>query len=482
MAFDDDPADFAPAPGRSPDSLVPSAPPRRRTEIVKNTHSRPGTPGPMHGALLAAIEDRRARVAIIGQGYVGLPLAMAICEAGFDVTGYDINEGTVAALNSGRSHIGDISDQELQAAIAAGRYRARCNFDAMGEADVVSICVPTPLSKTRDPDISYIVDATKQVAQRLRRGQLVVLESTTFPGTTEEVVLPLFSESGLTVGKDYFLCFSPERVDPGNPNFDSHNTPRLIGGITENCGTAGAAMYRSFLEHVVLMSSTQAAEMAKLLENTFRAVNIGLVNEVAVMCRKLGLDTWEVIDGAATKPFGFMKFYPGPGLGGHCIPVDPHYLSWVLKRLNYTARFIELASEVNTGMPAYVVELISDALNDDRKAVNGSRILVLGVAYKANVSDMRESPALDVVQLLQERGADVRYHDPHVPRIRLTDEGSLESVPLTDDELTGADLVVITAAHQSIDWARVGRTAGRIVDTRNAMARVEGVTARVTKL
>ena len=449
---------------------------------MRDTQSRPGAPGPMHAPLLAAIEDRRARVAIIGQGYVGLPLAMAIAEAGFDVTGYDIAEGTVAALNGGRSHIGDVSDAELQAAIGAGKYRARSTFDSIGEADIVSICVPTPLSKTRDPDISYIVDATKQVALRLRRGQLIVLESTTFPGTTEEVVLPLFAESGLEVGRDYFLCFSPERVDPGNPNFDSHNTPRLIGGITRLCGAAGAAMYRSFLEHVVLMSSTQAAEMAKLLENTFRAVNIGLVNEVAVMCRKLGLDTWEVIDGAATKPFGFMKFYPGPGLGGHCIPVDPHYLSWVLKRLNYTARFIELASEINTGMPAYVVELAGGALNEDRKAVNGSRVLVLGVAYKANVSDMRESPALDVIQLLQERGADVRYHDPHVAKLRLSEGGSLESVPLTAEELSSADCVVITAAHRDIDWGFVGRTAHRILDTRNAMAVVEGVTARVTKL
>jgi UDP-N-acetyl-D-glucosamine dehydrogenase len=482
MAFDLDLDDLDPAHGNPLDLLVRSAPPRRRNEILRNTQSRPGAPGPMHGALLAAIEDRRARVAIIGQGYVGLPLAMAICENGFDVTGYDVAEKTVAALNAGTSHIGDISDNELQTTIAAGKYRARTNFDGLGEADVISICVPTPLSKTRDPDISYIVAATKQVAKRLRRGQLIVLESTTFPGTTEEVVLPLFAESGLVVGKDYFLCFSPERVDPGNPNFDSHNTPRLIGGITENCGTAGAAMYKAFLEHVVLMSSTQAAEMAKLLENTFRAVNIGLVNEVAVMCRKLGLDTWEVIDGAATKPFGFMKFYPGPGLGGHCIPVDPHYLSWVLKRLNYTARFIELASEINTGMPAYVVELVSDTLNEDKKAVNGSRVLVLGVAYKANVSDMRESPALDVVQLMQERGANVRYHDPHVPSIRLSEGGSLTSVPLTDEELQAADCVVVTAAHAAIDWVQVGTKADRIVDSRNAMAKVPGVTARVTKL
>lgn len=438
-------------------------------------------PTPPLDQLLALVGNQVAKVAIVGQGYVGLPLAMALVDVGFDVTGYDVAEATVASLNAGESHIGDVSDLELSAAVKAGLYRARTDFSDLGLRDVVSICVPTPLSKTRDPDISYITEAARQVAARLRPGQLIVLESTTFPGTTEEVVLPLFEESGLAVGVDYFLCFSPERVDPGNPTFDSRNTPRLIGGITADCGRAGAAMYGSFLENVVLMSSTQAAEMAKLLENTFRAVNIGLVNEVALMCRKLGLDTWEVIDAAGTKPFGFMKFYPGPGLGGHCIPVDPHYLSWVLKRLNYTARFIELASEVNASMPAYVVDLVVDSLNEDRKAVNGSRVLVIGVAYKANVTDVRESPAMDVIQLLQEKGAVVGYHDPWVDSIKLNGT-ELQSVPLNQETLQRADCVVITAAHANVDWQLVADRALRVVDTRNAMAQVDSPRARVTKI
>ena len=367
--------------------------------------SRPVPAGPVLHALLKRIEGREARVGIIGQGYVGLPLAIVMAEAGFSVTGYDIDADKVAELNRGVSYIGDISDERLRAQRDAALFRASATFDDLGDQDVISICVPTPLSKTRDPDISYIVNAAEQVVARLRKGQVIVLESTTYPGTTEELVLPIFERTGLKVGEDYFLCFSPERVDPGNPRFDIRNTPRLIAGITTACTTAGAAMYGSFLEDVISMSSTQAAEMAKLLENTFRAVNIGLVNEVALMCRKLGLESWEVIDAAATKPFGFMKFYPGPGLGGHCIPVDPHYLSWILKTLNYTARFVELAAEVNTSMPDYVVELVAAALNEAKKPVNGSKILLIGIAYKANVSDVRESPALDVIELLKVRGA-----------------------------------------------------------------------------
>jgi len=443
--------------------------------------SRPGTPGPVFDRLFAAIRDRSARIGVVGQGYVGLPLAIAICETGFHVTGYDVDERKIAALNAGESYIGDISNEELAGQIAAGRFAATTSFDDIGERDIVSICVPTPLSKTRDPDISYIVTAAEAVAKRLRPGQLIVLESTTYPGTTEELVLPIFAKSGLVVGRDYFLCFSPERVDPGNPHFDSRNTPRLIGGITKACTEMGAAMYGTFLENIVQMSSTQAAEMAKLLENTFRAVNIGLVNEVAMMCRKLDLDTWEVIDAAATKPFGFMKFYPGPGLGGHCIPVDPHYLSWVLKRLNYTARFIELASEINTSMPAYVNDIIAEALNAERKAVNGSRVVVLGVAYKANVSDVRESPAIDVIEMLLARGADVVFHDPHVESLRLN-EGSLEGRPFSEDLVAGADCVVVTAAHAGIDWAAVAEHSSLVVDTRNALAGVRGPKARIVKI
>ena len=435
--------------------------------------SRPGHGGPVFDELLTKIADRTARVGVIGQGYVGLPLAMAIAEAGFEVVGFDVSEEKVAQLNEGTSYIGDVSDEELQAQLGAGRFSASLDFAALATRDVISICVPTPLSKTRDPDVSYILAATDEVVKRLRPGQLVILESTTYPGTTDELVLPRFEATGLSVGRDYFLCFSPERVDPGNPKFDIRNTPRLVGGTTDTCGRAGVAMYGAFLETVLRMSSTQAAEMAKLLENTFRAVNIGLVNEVAMMCRKLGLDTWEVIDAAATKPFGFMRFYPGPGLGGHCIPVDPHYLSWILKTLNYTARFIELAAEVNTSMPTYVVDLVGEALNDARRSVNGSRVLVIGVAYKANVGDVRESPALDVLQLLQQRGAEVVYHDPYVPSIRLGGDQTLESVPLNDERLEMSDCVVIAADHDSIDWARVARLAARIVDSRNATASVD---------
>jgi len=449
---------------------------------MQHRAARQGAGGPHFERLLAAIENREARVGIIGQGYVGLPLAMVIAEAGFDVTGFDVDEKKVASLNSGSSYIGDVSDDELQKQLSDGRFRATTDFSELADRDVVSICVPTPLSKTRDPDVSYILAATTEVVKHLHPGQLIVLESTTYPGTTEELVLPKFEEAGLEAGKDFFLCFSPERVDPGNANFDVHNTPRLIGGTTDRCGEAGCAMYGSFLDNVIGMSSTQAAEMAKLLENTFRAVNIGLVNEVAMMCRKLGLDTWEVIDAAATKPFGFMKFYPGPGLGGHCIPVDPHYLSWILKTLNYTARFIELAAEVNTSMPAYVVDLVAEALNDKKRAINGSRVLVLGVAYKANVADVRESPALDIIELLLEKGGDVAFHDPWVSEFRLASGEVLASVPLTNEHLETSDCVIIAADHKSIDWERVGEKASTIVDSRNAMAQVDAPAASIYKI
>lgn len=437
---------------------------------MRRKQTRAVSSGPTATTLLKAIADRTASVAVIGQGYVGLPLAMAISEAGFNVRGYDVDAGKVASLEAGSSYIDDISDEELRVQRDAGRFTATASFDDLAERDVISICVPTPLSKTHDPDVSYILAAAGEVVKRLRKGQLIILESTTYPGTTEELVLPLFEKSGLTVGEDYFLCFSPERVDPGNPQFDIRNTPRLVGGITDVCTECGAGMYGAFLETIVRMSSTQAAEMAKLLENTFRAVNIGLVNEVAMMCRRLGLDTWEVIDAAATKPFGFMKFYPGPGLGGHCIPVDPHYLSWVLKQLNYNARFIELAAEINTSMPQYVVDLVVEALNEARRAVNGSRVLVIGVAYKANVADVRESPALDVIELLLQKGADVVYHDPHVPSIRLASGDAIASVPLSDERLEMSDCVIITADHKVIDWERVVRLSNRIVDSRNATA------------
>lgn len=435
--------------------------------------SRKADGGPAFDALLGRIRDRSARVGVIGQGYVGLPLAMAMAEAGFEVKGFDVDEQKVRSLENGVSYIGDVKDEQIARHRESGRFSATTDFSQLATRDVVSICVPTPLSKTRDPDVSFILSAAEQVVRCLHPGQLVCLESTTYPGTTEELVLPLFQATGLAVGRDFFLCFSPERVDPGNPRFDIRNTPRLVGGVTEACGLAGEAMYGAFLDTVVRMSSTQAAEMAKLLENTFRAVNIGLVNEVAMMCRKLGLDTWEVIDAAATKPFGFMRFYPGPGLGGHCIPVDPHYLSWILKTLNYTARFIELAAEVNTSMPSYVVDLVAEVLNDDQRAVKGSRILVLGVAYKSNVADVRESPALDVIQHLRERGADVVFHDPFVTSLRLGSGEEMTSVPLCDERIEMSDCVVITTDHEVIDWERVVRLSKRIVDSRNATAGIE---------
>jgi len=432
--------------------------------------------------LLRRIQGGGVRVGIIGQGYVGLPLAMTMAEAGLDVTGYDIDEGKITSLAEGRSYIDDVSDEVLQTHMQSGRFRARSSFDDLADMDAISICVPTPLSKTRDPDISFILAAAREVAERLRPGQLIVLESTTYPGTTDELLLPVFEERGLAVGRDFFLCFSPERVDPGNLAFDIHNTPRLVGGITDACTRFGCALYSTFLSTVVPMSSTRAAEMAKLLENTFRAVNIGLVNEVALMCRKLGLDTWEVIDAAATKPFGFMKFYPGPGLGGHCIPVDPHYLSWILKTLNYRARFIELAAEVNTSMPAHVVDLVSESLNEDSKSVRGSRVLILGVTYKANVSDTRESPALDVIQLLLARGADIHYHDPYVPHLQLVAGPALDSCPLDAELLSSSDCVVVTADHKAIDWDLVAHESKAIVDCRNALAGVESPAGRIHKL
>ena len=423
--------------------------------------------------LLAKIKSHEARVAVIGIGYVGLPLSVEMAKAGFRTTGYDKSEEKVRSLNAGRSYIGDITDGELRPLVESGRLCGSTDPDVLGAADVVIICVPTPLNKTKEPDNSFIVAAADDLRPRLRREQLVVLESTTFPGFTREVLLPKLSESGLKVGQDFYLCFSPERVDPGNPIFHTRNTPKVVGGTTPRCLEAIQAMYGEVLERLVPVSSTDAAEMVKLLENTFRAVNIGLVNEVAIMAGKLGLDTWEIIDAAATKPFGFMPFYPGPGLGGHCIPVDPLYLSWKLKTLKYEARFIELADEINTHMPELVVERIRDALNDERRALKGSRVLVLGVAYKRDIDDMRESPALDVIQLLATRGAEVAYHDPYVPSMRVGEHGSgarMESVPL--DDLGAWDLVAIVTDHRSIDYARVVREAKLVVDTRNATRKV----------
>jgi UDP-N-acetyl-D-glucosamine dehydrogenase len=420
--------------------------------------------------LLDRIESRSARVAIIGLGYVGLPLAVAFAEAGYQVTGIDLDTRKVDGINQGKSYVGDIPSERLRPLLAEGRLSATTDYAVLAECDTVSICVPTPLNKTGDPDISYIVNAADPVAQYIHRGMLVVLESTTYPGTTTEVLLPRLAENGanLEVGRDFFLCFSPERVDPGRQDWTTFNTPKVMGGVTPACLQMGQALYQSAIERVVPVSSTEAAEMVKLLENTFRAVNIGLVNEVLLMCDKLGLDAWEVIDAAATKPFGFMKFTPGPGLGGHCIPIDPLYLSWKLKTLDYTARFIELASEINTAMPRYWAQKVQDALNDAAKPVKGSKILVLGVAYKKDVSDFRESPALDIIHLLREKGASVQYHDPHVPAFQ--HEGlSMTGVADLEAALDEADCVVIATDHSFYDWQVIRQGAKLQVDTRRAM-------------
>ncbi|MDW8234387.1 MAG: nucleotide sugar dehydrogenase, partial [Roseiflexaceae bacterium] len=418
--------------------------------------------------LLQRIADRSARVGVVGVGYVGLPLAAVFGAAGLRVTAIDASAERVAAINAGRSYINDVPTDVVAHLRAEGLLEATTDFRVLAELDAISICVPTPLRKTRDPDISAIVAVTEQIAQRLRPGQVIVLESTTYPGTTREVILPRLEASGLRVGTDYFLAFSPERVDPGRTDWTTRNTPKVMGGVTPACLEVARTLYETAIERVVPVSSPEVAEMVKLLENTFRAVNIGLVNEVLLMCDKLGLDVWEVIDAAATKPFGFMKFTPGPGLGGHCIPIDPLYLSWKLKTLNYTARFIDLASEVNTEMPRYWVQKVQDALNDDGRAVRGSRVLVLGVAYKRDVDDVRESPALDIIHLLYEKGALVSYHDPHVPEVQV--EGRrLRCEPDLDEALRMADCVIIVTDHSAYDWRRVARQARRIVDTRGAL-------------
>ncbi len=372
-------------------------------------------------------------------------------------------------------------DAVLQPLVESGRLSATTDYLALADVDAISICVPTPLRKTKDPDISYIIDSTENIVRHMQPGQgpLIILESTTYPGTTDEVILPRLAQEGLTVGEDFFLAFSPERIDPGRTDYTVRTTPKVIGGVTPDCLEVSVALYGTIVDQPVPVSSTATAEMVKLLENTFRAVNIGLVNEVALMCDRLGLSVWEVVEAAASKPYGFMPFFPGPGLGGHCIPIDPHYLSWKLRTLNYTARFIELAAEVNSHMPDYVVGKVADGLNDERKAINGSNVLILGTAYKRDVSDVRESPALDVIVLLQERGADVTYHDPYVPTLRI-DEQELQSVPLTPEALSAADCVVIITDHTDFDWAWVTEHSHLLVDTRNAVK--ENGRARVVKL
>ena len=435
----------------------------------------------MKDQLLSKIEDRTAVVGIVGLGYVGLPLAMEFAKAGFRVIGYDVSTRVCDLLMRGESHIQDVPSAEVTAMVKAGKFAATVEEPRLGECDAISIAVPTPLGKTRDPDMSYVNAATATIARNAHPGLLIVLESTTYPGTTREVMQPRLEERGLTVGVDVFLAFSPERVDPGNPHYHTKNTPKVVGGITAACTTVAAALYRSCIDTVVEVTTTEAAELVKLLENTFRSVNIGLVNEMAIVCDKLGVDVWEVIDAAATKPFGFMKFTPGPGIGGHCIPLDPHYLAWKMRTLNYKTRFIDLASEINSEMPQYVAEKVARALNDERKAVKGSRVLVIGVAYKRDIDDMRESPALDVMRLLEERGAEVVYHDPFVPHFR--EEGhERHSLPMSDAELERADAVVIVTDHSTIDWQHIVDHASVVVDTRNATAKVRRGRARIVSL
>ena len=433
----------------------------------------PSTPVSAAAALLAKARDRTALFGVVGLGYVGLPLVQELVRAGYRVLGFDTNGAVVDGLTQGRSHVQDVPSAEVATAVAAGRFAATADLTRLGEPDVISICVPTPLSKTKDPDVSYILAATESVRRALRRGQLVVLESTTYPGTTRELMLPALQSTGLVVGQDFFLAFSPERVDPGNPHWNTRNTPKVVGGITEACLRVALALYQPAIERLVPVSSTEAAELTKILENTFRSVNIGLVNEIAIVCDKLGVDVWEVIEAAATKPFGFMKFTPGPGLGGHCIPIDPHYLAWKMRALNYKTRFIEIAGEVNAEMPEFWVGKVADRLNDQSKAIRGSRVLVLGVAYKKDIDDVRESPALDVIRLLQRRGAVVQYHDPHVPALK-EDSVELASIPLTVEAVRGADCVVIVTDHSGVDYTLVARNARVVVDTRNVLNRTRG--------
>ena len=416
--------------------------------------------------LKAKIETRQATFGVIGLGYVGLPLATAFAEVGFPVLGFDVSQPTVDRLNSGESHIKDVDSDTVGALVREEKFAATTDMSRLAEADIISICVPTPLSKTRDPDISYVQSATDAVAAALRPGQLIILESTTYPGTTREVILPQLEATGLVAGQDFFLAFSPERIDPGNSTYGITNTPKVVGGLEQHSTDLGTLFYSAAIEHVHPVSTPEAAEMVKLHENTFRAVNIALANETAMMCDLMGIDVWEVIEAAKTKPFGFMPFYPGPGIGGHCIPLDPHYLSWKMRTLNYKARFIDLASEINSGMPEYWVDKVWQALNEQGKSVKGSKILVVGVAYKPDIDDTRESPALDIIALLQAAGADVSYHDPYVPELEIGDL-VMRSVELQEG-LELVDAAVIVTNHDSLGYLPFADKAGLVLSTRSA--------------
>lgn len=434
--------------------------------------------------LIKTLQEKKARIGILGLGYVGLPLAVVFAEAGFNVLGIDPDTRKVEALNKGVSYIQDVPTETVAKLVKSGNLKATADFAALKEIDAVSICVPTPLRKTGDPDMSFILSASEQLATYVHKSMVIVLESTTYPGTTRELMLPMLTEkSGLKVGEDLFICFSPERVDPGREDWTTYNTPKVMGGITLACAEVASAWYGGAIKTVVPVSSAEAAEMTKLLENTFRMINIGLVNELAIMCERLGVDVWEVIDAAGTKPFGFMKFTPGPGLGGHCIPIDPLYLSWKMKEMNYNAKFIELASEINTNMPRYVVSRILDAMNDRGKVLKGSKVLVLGVAYKPDIDDVRESPALDVIALLKKKGALVDYHDPYIPHIHHEHEGwKMDSIDDLMASVKQADAVVVVTNHKVYDYKAILEAASFVFDSRNALGKTGKESSKVVRL
>jgi UDP-N-acetyl-D-glucosamine dehydrogenase len=429
----------------------------------------------MKNELINRITNKQAHVGVIGLGYVGLPLIIEFTSRGFKGTGFEVDEAKTRQINAGSSYIGDVPSRRVKEVVDAKLLHATTDFDHLSDCDAIIICVPTPLRKTKEPDVSYILAAAEQITKRLRRGHLIILESTTYPGTTDEVLLPMFEEKGLKLDEDFLLGFSPERVDPGNPQFLTHNIPKVVGGVTPDSTAVAAHLYSQIVNDVHAVSSARVAEAAKLLENTFRAVNIGMANEMARLCYALNIDTWEVIRAAATKPFGFMPFYPGPGIGGHCIPLDPHYLSWKARQHGFDSRFISLAEEVNSRMPEHVVQLVSDGLNDERKAMKGANVLLLGVAYKKDVDDVRESPALSIIDRLRAKGANVKYHDPFVAEVSFDDAHTdavgepLRSVSLTNEELQAADCVIIVTDHTEIDYKRVCSLAPLIVDTRNAL-------------
>jgi UDP-N-acetyl-D-glucosamine dehydrogenase len=432
--------------------------------------------------LIEKLKNKTARVAVLGMGYVGLPFAAVFAEAGFEVTGIDPVVEKMNSLNRGVSYIMDVPTAQVSRLVKSGKLRGTSDYSVLKQIDAVAICVPTPLRQTGDPDLSFIINAAEGLAPYVHAGMVVVLESSTYPGTTRELVVPaLTKKSGLVVRENLFIAFSPERVDPGREDWTTKNTPKVIGGITETCTEVSSEWYSQALDKVVPVSSTEVAEMAKLLENTFRMINIGFVNELALMCDRLGVDVWEVIDAAATKPFGFMKFSPGPGLGGHCIPIDPLYLSWKLHSLNYTARFIELASEINTSMPRFVISKVQDALNDHQKSLKGSEVLVLGAAYKPDIDDLRESPSIDVIRLLQQKGAKVSYHDPYIPRINHED-WKIESVSDLMKAVKSADCVVIVTNHKVYDFAEILKESKLIVDTRNALGKAGMKNPKVVRL